>query len=428
VPNFTKNVVNRNHISNHIKNMKKRIINTLRILVFFLICINSSVSGQLILSGVVQDDDNKNPITDATVYINGTTIGSSTDLNGLFTLTGVILPCKIVVSRVGYNLKTLLLTDYSSDKLIILLKQKTIQLSEIEVTGKNSRATNVAKFSGYFLGSDTWSSKTFLKNEQVLEFKNYSDTFIEKTDTTNYVILKSDNNELSQDENTVFHTKIFDIFSVKAQAPIVVDFPALGYKIFIDLVNFYLIKSPTNTICKYLAYYYYQPYEFKNKTTERKYMKNRQEAFYNSREHFCRMLFQNKLKKNGYLVVSSIEDDYASVQSQFTNLNDFIVYKNENEAQIIGLKGKEFHIYGFYTHDNKPIDMSKPKEYKYSSVDEFWLGHYSFLRNKSIIKFASDTCIIRSDGTIFDNNIMFGGKMIKKKIDAMIPDIYIKNE
>jgi len=95
--------------------MKKRIINTLKILVFFLICINPSVSGQLTLSGVVQDDDSKNPITDATVYINGTTIGSSTDVNGLFTLTGVILPCKVVVSQIGYNLKTLLLTNHTSE-------------------------------------------------------------------------------------------------------------------------------------------------------------------------------------------------------------------------------------------------------------------------------------------------------------------------
>jgi hypothetical protein len=409
--------------------MDKRKISKLKTVIIFLFCISSSLFAQQAISGEVLDTDTKNPIADATVYINATTIGAATNLQGGFTLTGVTFPCKLIISRVGYDLKTLTINDYSAERNVIQLKQKNIQLSQIEVTGKNTRDKGVEMFRKYFLGSDTWSSKTFLKNDTVLRFRSYTDTVIEKPDTTNYFVLRADNNDLTNTDSIIYEPKIFEIFSVKAQAPLIVDFPSLGYKISIDLVSFHIVKSRTNTICKYMAYYYYQPYEFKSKISDRRYQKNRVEAFNNSREHFCRMLFQNKLQKNGYMVVSDIRSDTAtSVRNQFVNLSDYLVYKDNKEAQIVGLKGKTFYIYSFYNYANKPVDMTKEKEYNYKSIDEFWMAHYTYLTNKSTITFASDTCTIKSDGTIFDSKIMFGGKMIKKKIDAMIPDIYLEEK
>jgi hypothetical protein len=409
--------------------MNKRITSTLKFLAIFLLCINSSVFGQQTISGLVLDADTQSPIVDATVYINGTITGASTNEQGLFALSGVIFPCKLVVSRVGYELKTLTLTEYNAEKLSIHLKQKTIQLSQIEITGKTTRDVNVETFKRYFLGSDIWSTRTFLKNDTVLQFRSYTNTIIEKPDTTNYFILKADNNDLTNSDSITYEPKVFNIFSVKAQAPLIVDFPSLGYKISIDLVSFHIIKSKTSTICKYMAYYYYQPYEFKSKIVDRRYQKNRMEAFNNSREHFCRMMFQNKLKQNGYMVMSDIGNDTATnVKNQFVNLSDFLVHKSDKEAQIVGLKGKTFYIYSFYNYANKPVDMTKPREYDYKSIDDFWMAHYSYLSNKSTITFASDTCAIRSDGTIFDSNIMFGGKIIKKKVDAMIPDIYLEEK
>jgi len=184
-----------------------------------------------------------------------------------------------------------------------------------------------------------------------------------------------------------------------------------------------------------LAYYYFKPYKFKNKFEEHKFQKNRMNAFYNSREHFCRSLFSNRLKENGYVLIEyCVNDSTQNIDKRFVSLDDHIVYKNEKEAQIVGLQGRTFHIFDFFNYSNKPIDMSNTYKFDYTSVEKFWKSasdygtnkYYFFGKNNSTITFTSDTCTIWSNGIILDNNILFAGKMIKKKVDALIPDIYLK--
>jgi len=59
----------------------------------------------------------------------------------------------------------------------------------------------------------------------------------------------------------------------------------------------------------------------------------------------------------------------------------------------------------------------------YRTSNKNYLGN-----NNSTITFASDTCTIRSDGTILDEHVLFAGKIIKKKVDAMIPDFFLKDQ
>lgn len=400
--------------------MKKVFRNT-SILLFLLISISTVSLGQIV-TGNVLDNSNSNPISDATVYINGTIIGTSTNTNGVFTLKNVNFPCKLVVSRVGYELKIINLDSYNPERITILLKEKTVHLSEVSIIGKSTRDKNVEIFRKYFLGSDEWSKKIILKNESVLNFKHYTDTV---------KILNEDFNILNEEmkyvnsgyDDSVIRSRTRKIFSVKATTPVVLDLPTLGYKLSIDLVGFYLVETPKNTICRYLGYYYYQPYNHVSKTAERKFQQNRAEAFNNSREHFCKSLFNNKLMQNGYLLIDKNTEDE---NLQFVNISNHIVKKDNKEILITGLMGKTLYIYSFFNYANKPIDLTNKKKFNFSSADEFWQNNYNFLNQKSSISFISDTCCIRSDGSILDDNIMFGGKMILKKIDAMIPEIYLQ--
>ena len=393
----------------------------LHILFSLLLSIPIMAVGQTV-TGSVLDWANSNPISDATVYINSTTIGTSTNTNGVFSLKNVIFPCKLVISRVGYELKIINLDSYNPESLIILLKQKTVHLSEVAIIGKSTRNKNVELFRKYFLGSDEWSKKIILKNESTLSFNHYSDTV--KVLNEKFNIFNEDMKYInSGDDDSIIKSRTRKIFSVKATAPIVIDVPTLGYKLSVDLVGFYLVETPKNTICKYLGYYYYQPYSPVSKTAERRFQRYRTEAFNNSREHFCKSLFNNKLMQNGYLLVDNNTEDE---NKQFVNINSHIVNKNDKEKLITGLMGKTLYVYSFFNYANKPIDLTNKKEFNFSSADEFWMNHYNFLSQKSSICFLSDTCVICSDGNIPDDNIMFGGKMILKKVDAMIPDIYLQ--
>lgn len=391
------------------------------VITILLFCFNSYVSGQNSLTGIVLDKMNRTPIADATVYINGTTKGTSTDSNGSFSLPEVSVPCQLMISRVGYDLKMINIDNLSTDNLTILLREKTILLSEVKVSGKNTRSEAVAKFRKAFLGTDEWGQKAILLNDSVLVFNRYNDTVRIITDT---LIIRDENEDrsYSNEKDNVNKLQISDIFSVKAKAPLIVDLPLLGYKLSVDLESFNIIESKKATICKYLGYYYCKPYVFVNNRTDRKYRKNRMDAYYISREHFCRILFLNELKQNGYVVFVIIKNDSTKqLESKFANLRDFMTYKDENEFQITGLKGKTFYIYDLYNYANKPIDLTNTKKFKFNSIDEFSKENYYYLSGRSTIAFMSDTCTIRSDGTLPDNNIVFGGKMSEKKAGATIP-------
>jgi len=406
-----------------------------KIAVLLLLFISPVVSGQNTITGIVSDNVNIKPIPDATVYINGTTIGTSTNENGLFTLKEVTFPCKLIISRIGYDLMTIDIAQFNPERLTILLREKTIQLSEVEVTGKNSRDKSVQKFRNIFFGSDSWSKKILLENESVLTFSRYTDTIKHEPDSLDKLLEKIELSDLVKNDS-VDKDRILNVFSVRANAPIKVDFPELGFKLSIDLVQFNIIESPGNSICKYLAYYFYQPYPFKNNLVERKFQKKRTEAFYNSKEHFCRSLFSDRLKQNGYVVMEYyINDSTQEIEKEFVNFNDFMRYKSRNESQIVGLKGRTFYIFDFFNYSNKPIDMTH-KRFNYSSENKFWATALDYLtsnkdylgNNNSTITFTSDTCTIRSDGTILDEHVLFAGKIIKKKVDAMIPDFFLKDQ
>jgi len=391
------------------------------VIIFLLFCFNSYVSGQNSLQGIVLDKENHTPIADATVYINGSTKGTSTDSKGLFILNDILFPCQLMISRVGYDLKIINLESLITEKLTVLLKEKTIQLSEVKVSGINTRNEAVSEFCKAFLGTDVWGQKAKLLNDSVLVFYRYNDTVKFIPDTL-ISMVENEDRSYSNVIDKVNELQISEVFSVKAKAPLIVDLPLLGYKLSVDLESFKIVESKNATICKYLGYYYCKPYAFVNNRTDRKYRKNRMDAYYISREHFCRMLYRNELKQNGYVVIGDVVNDSTKrLETKFANLRDFMTYKDENEFQITGLKGKLFYIYDFYNYANKPIDLTNTKKFKFNSIEEFNEDNYYYLSGSSTISFLSDTCTIRSDGTLPDNNIVFGGKISYKKVGATIP-------
>lgn len=185
----------------------------LKITFVLLFCVNAFVNGQIRLSGFVLDKENHNPVTDATVYINGTTIGTSSGKDGSFSLNNVSLPCQLMVSRVGYDLKMLNIDNLPAEQLTILLKLKTVQLSEVKVTGLNTRSQTVEKFRKLFLGTDSWGQKAKLMNDSVLVFNRYSDTVQIKADTVSAMIQFIDGTMFKKNDS-LYRVKISSVFSV----------------------------------------------------------------------------------------------------------------------------------------------------------------------------------------------------------------------
>ncbi len=106
----------------------KRILYLLVVLFLF----SSAASGQKTITGRVLDETTSEPLFGATVLIEGSTIGTITDINGVFSLEPLTDQFVLITSYVGYAKESMVVDGQS--ELTILLKLDTENLDEVMVT------------------------------------------------------------------------------------------------------------------------------------------------------------------------------------------------------------------------------------------------------------------------------------------------------
>lgn len=230
-------------------------------LLFFYV---SSFS-QIRISGKVLDENN-NPIEAASVYLNNTTIGVSTNVDGAFELTikeGVyeLIVSYISYKTIQYNLNT---ATYASPFVFKLIVEENI-LNEVVLKKTIYNADwkfNLQQFKNNFLGRTNLAKQCEILNPKALHFE-----FDTKTRT----------------------------LTAEAKEPLVLKHKNLGYLITFDLVHFSLESNRIN-------YYGYTKFEnlTGGKRKQKRWKKNRLKAFYGSRMHFVRTLINGTTKEEGY--------------------------------------------------------------------------------------------------------------------------------
>ncbi len=125
----------------HTELLKQLIGNTLimtkKIILLLILVLSPAVIAQEYLSGTVFEKNDSGKLLSlvgVNVFWLGTPIGISTDLNGGFKIPFTKTSNKLVLTLVGYTPDTLLINTEQSIKVI--LKQKDIQLTDIEVVGQ----------------------------------------------------------------------------------------------------------------------------------------------------------------------------------------------------------------------------------------------------------------------------------------------------
>jgi hypothetical protein len=210
-------------------------------------------------------------------------------------------------------------------------------------------------------------------------------------------------------EDSVFGTYLNEsAFVVRSKAPLIIDMPLLGYTLRLDLAyakvkNYYTFKA-----CSYLGYYYFETVNPKNRREEKRISKNRKKVYYNSSMHFCRSFYSNALDLNGYrLFEEVILGGKKSLRA--VNLDTCLIPISDNLKGIIKLKDKKFIIYYYQESSGEPKVILNSK---------------NDMHLRSVVYFLSDTCYIRSDGTVPDFSIMFTESIGNKKVGTMLPGNY----
>lgn len=374
--------------------MKKSILSALVILFGFV-----SLNAQNSISGTIVSEKLRKPIEYVSVYVDGTAKGTTTDSVGHFTIKNLNFPCRLVVSCVGYELKSFQLSSATEENLNIELREQTEQLSAISVNGKSRRKQNLELFKKAFIGDDKWGQHTKLVQEDGLLFEHHYDTIKVKK---------------AFKDVEYFHT-----FNVNTRSPLTVRLPLLGYDAAVDIVSFRVKTCSYNQTTEYDMYSRFTPHKFTSERQRKKIENNRREVYYNSPIYFCSSLFNDKLKQNGFITTTTngFSAQYEIKYVEF-DLRPYIVNTSEDEIAIMGLKGKTIRISYYYNSKKYPVNL---ESYLISEGKPIFPKRVFCKEQSSEITFFSDTCIIYKNGTIADNNIVFSGNMATYAGSRLLP-------
>ncbi|MGE5393695.1 MAG: carboxypeptidase-like regulatory domain-containing protein [Candidatus Saccharibacteria bacterium] len=389
------------------------------------------------ISGTVTDKQSKQPVDYASVYINGTTNGTLTDSLGNFHLDNVRFPCTLVISHLSYKTQSLNL-EYLTSSLNIPMKLKVNEISGVSVQDRNLREQNMRIFKQQFLGTDTWGKYAIIENEEAIQFSR--DYITRQSAVVNkkldYEMRSDPELQWSADSSMVTYSVPANLKAISLQ-PLKIRLPLLGYTLYYDLVGFmWKYENHYNgDLSAMIGYSFFVPTPFKSKRDSIRILKNREKCYYNSPQHFCKSLYENKLAQNGYLLLEHNEQYltndrtaskfYFSDEASTISKNSLPDYKKlkqikrislydnihlqDDHALVTGLKGRRYGICYYSTPKGQPKDLTL---FKGSGG------------TKSAVIFMQDTCLIRNDGTVPDNSIVFGLTLGSKKVGSMLPEDY----
>jgi hypothetical protein len=299
-------------------------------LIFPFFCFAQTFSGKVI------DKITQLPIETASVYFDNTTIGTTTNEKGFFSITYTdAVQSTLVISYLGYE-KVLISNYRDRNNIVVELVEANNTLDEVHIEYDDglTRRQKLRLFRKEFLGISKFGKSCKILNEEDL---------ILKFDKKNKALYAS------------------------AKVPIRVKNKALQYEIAYDIIDFEVkfryvnLKTKeftVNTVLYYGTSFYNNLDDFNTKKT----VKNRLNAYKGSVQHFIRSLFNENLRDEGYWIFHDkfrVEEwEYFKVETVTNSdlkkitLSDKISILFEKEIQSeLQLKVDEFYIdaYGNYT-------------------------------------------------------------------------------
>ncbi len=225
------------------------------------------------IHGVVTDRVTGEPLVFVNVFLANTTIGSTTDDGGRYSIDGIPFGSyELVVSMMGYEVETLQLVFAEPDmgERNFELKARVIELPEVEVEAEEVIAwrEHLATFKKEFLGLSESAEKCQLLNPEVLDF--------------------------SYDE-------VSRTLRASAAAPLEIVNRALGYKIHGILLSFSLSRGK----CQYVLKPKFEELTPEDEKERKKWEMQRLRSYNGSFRHFITALSEGTLNEEGFFIWSS---------------------------------------------------------------------------------------------------------------------------
>lgn len=339
------------------------------------------------LFGVVKDAKTNEPLPSANVFINNTTIGAVTGLDGKFRFSfdGQGGSYEIIISFVGYSGQSIKVTPNEKEVNLgtVLLQPLDIQLGNVEVKSKRDKdwERKLKRFKKVFLGEDKLAAACTIKNPWVLEF---------------------------DDSNSVLGLR------ARAEVPLEIENNALGYRILFHLKDFWANKKAYSILGN--------PFfsELSNRDIKLKQLweSNRLKAYSHSTHHLFKSIIEQRLNGEGYSLYHELKgyENTTSRSSNFFNeLGKTII--NYDTGQIVSRDLREGH---FRIHLKGRIEVHYNNE---RAITPFY---NDFAGSVSWIQLKNGYVIVDEEG--FPKNpsdLVVSGEMSLNRISRMLPLDYL---
>ncbi len=231
-------------------------------------------------------------IPGASVFIEGTTMGTQTDANGHFSLKNI--PAgrhRLVASMVGYVPKMVLI-DFpgKTSELTFSLEEDNKTLAEVRVVGSQDKIweKQFRAFEKGFLGESYSKKEVYITNREVVDF-----------------------------------TENEEAFTAKATQPLQIVNKTLGYKITYFMDNF----EKTNSLTAYKGLASFEKLVPEDARQERRWQRTRVEAYEGSMKNFLMALVENRLVEEGF-------NAYLLKPEYLNNLRRGLFFDRNNERHL----------------------------------------------------------------------------------------------
>ena len=271
------------------------------------------------ITGIVTEKGSGKPLPFANVFINNSTLGAATDMDGKFTISGAIPEeFELVASFVGFRTATLLIQrkgrqSYTQNFELVFLED---QLSEVELKARRDRGweRNLKKFKEVFLAvpDDPYGQDIELLNPWVLDFE------------------------------TIKPDKGFNYTQASAQRPLQIVNKALGYQIDFYLQDFRMLRNAS----RFYGQAFYKELEPENAVQETNWKEGKELNYQNSVRHLALSLLLRNATSQGFeLYLTPTSGDRTRTNDFTEELNKSIIPVKMDSLYSKPLGNGSYRIY-----------------------------------------------------------------------------------
>lgn len=243
---------------------------------FVLLIFASLISYAQTLKGTVLDAKTKQPLETVSVYFDNTTIGTTTNAKGEFSIDyNSATQSTLVISFLGYEKQYI--SDYRDIKNIVVeLKESVEQLGEVVINADDglTRKQKLRIFRKQFLGTSKYGRNCKILNE---------------------------------DDLILRYNKKKRELTVSAISPLEIENEALEYHVTYELMEFEVVFNYVelfrNDFSVFSTYYSGTSfYRDKSKEGDKSVIKQRRKVYEGSIQHFMRAIYNGNLKSEKYKI------------------------------------------------------------------------------------------------------------------------------